>query len=81
MAVEDRSQEKAHANTAPMGTAHVCTRAVHLPVRVCGGTTLEVVPPRTQMGRQMAQTRTWVVPVRAHVHVCFFLCDKTLDVG
>ncbi len=56
------------------GTAHVRTCAVRLPVRVHGGTTLELVPPWTRMGRLTVQTRTWAVPVGARVRMCFS-CD------
>ncbi len=39
---------KSTANTGSDGhRAHICTRAVHPPIRVRGGTTLEVVSPRT----------------------------------
>ncbi len=53
--------QKAHVD---MGPAHVCTRAVHTPVRV---------PPLTWTGGWMVQTWTWAVSVGAHVGVRFFL--------
>ncbi len=52
-----------------MGTAHICTHAVRLLVRVRGGTTLEVVPPRTQTGGWTARVQTWAVPFGAHVRI------------
>ncbi len=61
------------------GTARVCICAVGLFVRVRGGTTSSVVPPRTRMGRRTVQVRTWVVPVGARVRVRFFLCMYTLS--
>ncbi len=55
-----------------MGTAHVCTRAVRLPICVRGGNTLKVVPPWTRTGG-------WVDSVNAdmggaRVRVRIFLC-------
>ncbi len=39
---------------APMGIAHVCTYTVRPPVRVRGGTTLEVVPQQPRTGGRAA---------------------------
>ncbi len=48
------------------GTTHVYVCAVCLPVRVYGGTTSSVGPPRTRTGGRMALVQTWAVPIGAH---------------
>ncbi len=64
-------QDNVHTDT---GTAHVHVRTVRPLVRVRGGTTSSVVPPRTQTGGRTARVQMWVVPVGARVRVHFFLC-------
>ncbi len=60
-------------STRDAGPAHICTLTIHSPVRVRGGTTLEVVPPRTRTGGWTARTKTWAVPIKARVQVHNFL--------
>ncbi len=52
-----------------MGTAYVRTRTIRPPVRVCGGITLELVPPRTRVFGRTARTWTWAESVGARVRL------------
>ncbi len=58
---------------APTGTTLVCVRAILPPVRVRGGTTSSVVPPRARTGGQTVQLWMRVAPIGAHVCVRFKL--------
>ncbi len=50
-------------------TAHVCTRAVYLPIRACGVTTSSVVPPQTRTGGRAEWVQMWAVLVGACVRM------------
>ncbi len=64
-------RKKCMQTQALTGTAHI--RTVPAPFVFRGGTTLEVVPPRTRTSRQTVQTQTWAVPVVARVRMRLFL--------
>ncbi len=69
-------RKKCTQTRVPTGTPHVCACTVCPPIRVRGGTTLEVVPPRTQTDGMTARTQTWAAPVEAYTRLHIFLCSR-----